>query len=164
MKKIVLILGILFFLISCNNNDLETSPESSSPESLPGSPITFSTIGQYNLYGNGDENISKSNLVISDAISWKNLIAKMNTRNNVSNNFTETNIDFTKYQIIAIFDKIQPSGGHSIDITLITENQKDITIKIEKLKTGDATLVMTQPFHIVKIAKSDKTIIFSEKK
>ena len=146
MKQIVLFFIILFSLNSCCNDDSET--------------IIVDTIGKNNLYGGGEEGISKSNLVINDSENWNNLITKMNSRSNVSNSFTETDIDFTKYQIIAVFDEVKYSGGYSIDIIDITENNGTVVIKIENLKKGDATSVITQPFHIIKIKKTNKEIVF----
>ena len=146
MKQIVLFFIILFSLNSCCNDDSET--------------IIVDTIGKNNLYGGGEEGISKSNLVINDSENWNNLITKMNSRSNVSNSFTETDIDFNKYQIIAVFDEVKYSGGYSIDIIDITENNGTVVIKIENLKKGDATSVITQPFHIIKIKKTNKEIVF----
>jgi len=122
--------------------------------------VEFTQIGQDNLYGNGQENITKQNLVISESNSWNELIDKINTVYDVSSGFTETDIDFTNFMVIAIFDNIKPNGGHSIDIMKVLENKNQITITIKNVLKGDATTVMTQPFQIVKISKSDKLIIF----
>jgi len=122
--------------------------------------IEFKSIGQGNLYGNGQENIIKENLVISDSNSWNELIDKMNSVNNESDGFTETNIDFSNFIVIAVFDKIYGNGGHSIDITNITENENNVIIKVENILKGDLTSVITQPYDIVKIPKNDKLTIF----
>ncbi len=145
---IILIIGMFFSLISCSDDDsmLKT--------------INFLLIGQGELYGNGVEGIAQSNLVINDTNTWNDLMVKMNSVNNVTNDFTETNIDFDQYQVIAIFDQIYGSGGHSIDIKKITENETNVIVKVENLLNGDDTLVITQPFHIVKISKSEKLIVF----
>lgn len=147
MKNAILILVIAF--ISCNSDDNERNNN-----------INFSLIGQGQLYGNGAENIEKSNLIIQNASSWNDLIDKINTVNNVSDDFTETDIDFSQYLIIVVFDEIYNNGGHSIDIVSIVENKNNVTVKIDDLMTGDASSVITQPFHIVKIPKTDKQIHF----
>jgi hypothetical protein len=147
-KITILIITIIFGLASCTKNDDELNL------------IEFTQIGQNNLYGNGNENIPKQNLIISESDSWNQLIDKMNTVNAVSNGFTETDIDFTKYIIIAVFDEIKGNGGHSIDIIKIEENENKVFVIIENILKGDATTVMTQPFQIVKIQKTDKLIIF----
>ena len=135
MKQLILIITLILF--SCNSNDNETVRN-----------VNFSLIEQGQLYGNGAENIEKSNLIIQDISSWNDLIDKMNTVNNVSDNFTETDIDFSQYLIIAVFDEIYNNGGHSIDIVSILENENNISVKIDNLMTGDASSVITQPFHI----------------
>ena len=122
--------------------------------------IEFTTIGQDNLYGNGQENIDKENLTISDTDSWNELITKMNTVNNVSDGFAETDIDFLNFMVIAVFDEVYGNGGHSIDIVRIEENENKIIVTIDNILKGNLTSVMTQPFHIVKIKKTDKLIIF----
>jgi len=125
-----------------------------------GSLINPINIRKYILYGNGDEKINQQNLIINSNSDWIQLMQQMNTRNNVTNNFSETNIDFNNYTIIAVFDKIYGNGGHSIDITNIIEHQNNINVTVANLLTGDATAVMTQPFHIVKIPKTTKPIVF----
>ncbi len=123
-------------------------------------PINFTPIGQKNLYGSGRENIVQQNLIISNSKTWNELMTKMNSVNNNSEGFTETNIDFANFMVIAVFDKVYGNGGHSIDITKITETENKIIVTIDNVLKGDATLVMTQPYHIVKIKKTDKLIIF----
>ncbi|MDD3721249.1 MAG: protease complex subunit PrcB family protein [Lutibacter sp.] len=147
-KITILIITIIIGLTSCNKNDDELNL------------VEFTQIGQNNLYGNGEENIIKQDLVISESNSWNELIGKMNTVNYVSDEFTETDIDFANFIVIAVFDKIYGNGGHSIDIIKIRENENKVIITIENILGGDATSIMTQPFHIVKIPKTDKLIIF----
>lgn len=71
----------------------------------------------------------------------------------MTNDFTDTNIDFNKYQIIAVFDQIYENGGYSIDIT-------NVIVKVENLLTGGINSIFNQPFHIIKISKSGKPILF----
>jgi hypothetical protein len=78
------------------------------------------------------------------------------------NTFDETDIDFSAYQVIAIFDEIHGSGGWSIDITGIVEYSDKIVVRVTHLKTGYFSAVLTQPYHIVKIPVSDKKIVFQE--
>ena len=109
------------------------------------------------LHGNGDEGISQSNLVITNDADWQNLMNQMNTVNNVTDDFTETDIDFNTYNVIAIFLDIKPSGWE-VKITDITED--DTNIHVYKSEEAFLYSVMTQPFHIVKISKSYKPVIF----
>ena len=122
--------------------------------------IEATLIAKDNLYGNGAEGINKQNLVITNKSVWNNLIAQMNAVNNVSNSFSETEIDFSKYVVIAVFDEIKSNGGYSLALT-ITDNSENIMVNVTTIAPqGFATTVITQPFHIVKILKSDLPIIF----
>ncbi|MEX6625863.1 protease complex subunit PrcB family protein [Tenacibaculum salmonis] len=152
MKKNVLIILLSIFVLSCNSND--DNPEMTK--------IEFTTISKSSLKGNGKEGIIQQNLVITNQNSLNDLITKMNSINNVSYPFLETDIDFSKHKIIAVFDKIMPNGGYSLDLEIIS-NSENVIVRNTRLVSeegGNATTVITQPFHIVKIPNSDLPIIF----
>lgn len=71
MKRLTLLLLSLLF-ISCNKNDLKVGP------------LETTLISKGELYGNGQENITKQNLAISNSADWNELMEKMNSVNNVS--------------------------------------------------------------------------------
>lgn len=147
MKQVITFLTILF-LLGCNND------EENSVQTI----VPFSVIAQGDPSPSQTENISKSNFVVKNTESWNAFLSKMNSYE--TSKFTETNVDFTKYQIIVVFDQVYGNGGHSIDITKITENNNSIFVQVEKLLTGNIATVVTQPYHIVKIAKSSKKVVF----
>ena len=151
--KTILFSLLLLFTLSCTNNDDNNDFE---PQT-----ITPVLIGKNNLYGNGEEGILQKSIVISDQIAWTQMMNSMNRTNNVTKNFTTTTIDFNKYQVIAVFDNIKTAGGYSIDIITIVENQNNIVVTIKHFSDGViAATVITQPFHIVKILKKRKLIVF----
>ncbi|SFZ93280.1 hypothetical protein SAMN05428642_10343 [Flaviramulus basaltis] len=136
-------------VISCNNDDNSNTIN-----------IESTLIAKDNLFGNGSEGLSKQNMVITDQSIWDELITKMNTTNNESSNFSEVDIDFSEYLIIAIFDEIKTNGGHSLELNIFS-NTENIIVKITDLAPqGNATTVMTQPYHIVKIPKTNLPIVF----
>jgi len=118
------------------------------------------TIGKGDLCCDGAQNISKQNNVITNQVEWFQLIEAMNTLNDVSSSFTEIDIDFNRFQIIAVFEEIKYNGGHSIDITKVVETESSIAVTVENLKKGNFTSIVTQPYHIVKIPTSDKPVVF----
>ena len=66
--------------------------------------------------------------------------------------------------IIVCIDKLRESGGYEISIVDILEDEEKMVIIIEHVSPSEmATSVLTQPFHVVKITKSEKKIIFKEK-
>ncbi|MRX69210.1 PrcB C-terminal [Flavobacterium resistens] len=148
MKQIILFLTLALTLASCSNNDDERSD------------VAFTTIYQRDTYGAYPGTIPKSNLVITSQTDWNALLEKLNIITQALYISPDTNIDFSKYQVIAVFDEVRKSGGYSIDITKISQSNSQIIVKVEQLNKGNLTSIITQPFHIVKIAKSNKKVVF----
>lgn len=148
MKSLVLILSILLSLTGCSDDNTKTTS------------ITFTDIGKGELFTSYQNNDDGINLVIGSLTDWNNLISTIDNPNNVSANFTEIDIDFSEFQIIAVFDKLRNNGGWSIDVTTITENEDNLTVNIDNLQNGDLTQIVIQPFHIIKIPINDKPIVF----
>ena len=68
--------------------------------------LSYTTVGKGIL--GGGEGIPKQNVVIQIQEEWVNLITAMGS--NATNILSETEIDFNKDQIIAVFDKVYPYG------------------------------------------------------
>lgn len=158
MKKIFFLL-ISFVIVSCTDNDDE-------PIVVPFVPVAITPIlvGKGNL--NASEGISQQNTIIDNETIWTNLKNQIDLFyqpfgiNYTEQYFEETTIDFDNFTVITVFDQIYGNGGHSIDITSIIEYETNIVITIENLETGNASSVITQPYHIVKIPKISKPIVF----
>lgn len=122
--------------------------------------ITPILIGVGNLMGS--ENITQQNLVVTNATQWQDLITQMDTYNPYSAAFSETNVDFDQFRVVAIFDQLYGNGGHGLEIHSIIENDTEIIVDYERLNpAGNATCVITQPFCIVKIPQSNKPVVFN---
>ena len=138
------------FILNCNSDDSQSEM----------TQVQSTLIAKDNLYGNGAEGIVENNMVISDQGTWDNLIAQMDSVNNVSDGFSETNIDFSEYIVIAVFDEIKGSGGHSLELNIASNSENVVVTVINVVPEGNATTVITQPFHLVKISNTDLPIIF----
>jgi hypothetical protein len=158
------ILYMLSFTMLCLTSGCDKSNNIQTRCENDGNPqtgiINFTLIGQGDLYGNGIENIPKQNVIITNQGDWTALINAMNTNNNNSDSFTEVNIDFHCYQILAVFDNVKLYTGYSIDITEVAATENEIIVTVQNLLTGGVNPAITQPFHIVKISKSSKEIVF----
>ncbi|MBU2903899.1 protease complex subunit PrcB family protein [Arenibacter algicola] len=153
MKKNIIILLFSILVMSCNSDDNQFDIVD----------VETTLIAKDNLYGDGAEGIIEQNIVISDQSTWNDLLTKLNSINNVSDNFTETEIDFSEYRIIAVFDGVKETGGYSLELKLMSDSE-NIRVNITKLiPEENASSVITQPFHIVKIRKSDLPLIFELK-
>lgn len=150
MKKLLLFLliSVLFINYSCNDKDENIKSKTQ---------INFQLIGKGELIGNS---LPQQNLVITNSAQWTTLLNTLDANNNVSGGFTETNIDFNQYMVIAVFDQTYLNGGHSIDIIAVDETASNLEVNVEKLLQGNVTSIVTQPYHIVKIPKIAKPVTF----
>ena len=144
LSAVLLLVGAFMVLGGCEENEYYKA-------------LDFTLIGKGNVSGSGAENLNKQNVVITDSIQWQHLLSEMDSHRRVSSSLIETNIDFDKFQLIVIIDSVRPNLCE-INIKSITENKSDISVCIEKT-SYDATVV-TQPFCIVKIGKTNKNINF----
>jgi hypothetical protein len=149
MKTLILILSV-FLATSCSNDDDNNVTAQSTP-------IAFTEIGKGALFGNGSEGIVESNMVIDNTTDWQNLMSQMNSVNNVTDEFSETNIDFNTYIVIAIFLEVKPNGWQ-VEISSIIENVSSIVVST--VEAEGINLAVTQPFYIVKIPVTNKPIEF----
>jgi hypothetical protein len=124
----------------------------------------FTSLSKGNLFGNGVEGFKKENIVISSKGEWKSFLLKIDTTNKVSKTF-ENAIDFSKEMIIISIDKVRNSGGFSVEIIEAVKEGGAFLIKVKTKgpKPLDmVTSVIIQPYHIVKIKKTNKKIKFIE--
>lgn len=150
MKKSILKIAftlLLFVGLSCNSDDNLQNETT----------VNFIEVGKGALYGGGQENISQSNLVINNQTEWDDLKTKMNSINNTTDGFLNQ-IDFDSSIVIAKFSEVKGNGSELL-ITEIIETENTLTVFSEQ--EDFATLVVTQPFHIVQIPKTEKTIVFN---
>ena len=115
-------------------------------------PFTTMSIGSNLDFKAG---IPKQDVIIRSQVEWDDLIAVMGNR------FIETEIDFDRYQIVAVVHEVLNSGGFEITITKITDYSDKIlvTVKLSASK-GVASEIFTQPYHFVKMCKTAKRIEF----
>jgi hypothetical protein len=152
-KRIITsILTVSFLFFGCKSNNIKSTEINK---------VNFKTVSKGVLYGVGSEGINKSQFVIKSKKDWNNLLQKINSANSIINNFSAMKIDFSKYILIAIFDKLRGRGGYEIEINNIEENSEEIFISIGHKQPKEISIsVMTQPYHIVKMLRTDKKIIF----
>lgn len=147
MKTTLFILTLLSALLGCNDKN-EVFKE-----------IPFTEIGQGFLTGSGDEGIEKSNLVIKTKTEWETLMQKMDSSGNVTDNFTEKDIDFNTDMVIAVFLEVK-AYYWEVKINKVENNGHNITVYGSD-RPFFAASITPHPFHIVKIPKTEKQIVFN---
>jgi hypothetical protein len=110
--------------------------------------------------------VPQQNLVIKTFTEWNNFL-----NNNIceelreyviSRDFVDTTINFSTHQVIAVIDKMHASPRWSIDITDVVEYADKLIVTYTHLDTNRSLLAVAhQPYHIVKIPKLNKDVIFS---
>lgn len=66
-------------------------------------------------------------------------------------------VDFSREMVIAAVDQVEVSGGIQFEVADIVQDGDSVTVLVNKAVPGPdcaVTAVLTQPFHIVRLAKS----------
>ncbi|MFK7783958.1 MAG: protease complex subunit PrcB family protein [Crocinitomicaceae bacterium] len=149
-------LSIITLLCS---SSCDTSEELVEGSVEPPRHLEIEQINQAVLTGNGDEPVgSEKGYVIQTQTEWEDLREKMNAVNDTQG---QVSIDFEESTVLAYFDKIRPNGGYSIEIVQVIESDEMIKAVYRSTAPGGvATTIMTQPFHIVNIPKTEKAVKF----
>ena len=146
--KVPFLFLILFITLSCTkeDNDFTIYPQTIIPTQIIKGHLNYN-----NTYGN-------ENIVISNPADWQTLMDNFSTFGVLNGTtFSETNIDFQNFMVIFVIEV--SNSTTTIDITNIQENANNIVVTVENLQIGMTTDVV-HPFHIVKIPKSSKPILF----
>ena len=148
MKKLILSL-VLFLTLSCNQSkdEINFTPQTIIPV----------LIGKGSLMGS--ENIPQQNIVISNIANW-NIILNSIDAFRLAQFSETTNVDFVNFQLIAVFDKVYPSPTYEFKIASIVENATNIVVTVQKTLRPSIAAVVDQKFHIVKIPKTLKPVVF----
>ena len=137
----------------------ETPEPTSSPLGIPtppvnGSPTAFETIDIGDQSGVGGERPQVFKL--DTQAGWEELWSRHQA--NVSPAPGVPDVDFSREMVIAAVDQTEPSGGYRFEITGIEEVEGRLVVRVSKTIPGPdciVTAVITQPFHLVRMAKSD---------
>ena len=145
MKKALTInLLILSVFAACSKDDHDLNKS-----------IEFQTI-EKNFYSGIKD---PQNILIDNANAWQELWDKTT----VWTPDELPHVDFTKSMVIAVYMGEKPSGGFDIEISALKESDDavEVVTKLSIPESGQGvTQALSQPFHIIKIAKTDKKVTF----
>jgi len=101
---------------------------------------------------------NERSLVIKNQEDFNSFWSELNPQN------TETPlIDFSREYAIAVTLGQKPSTAYSIEIVNVTEIENQVIVHVKKTEPEPDVLVapaLTQPYHIIKILKTHKDIVF----
>lgn len=128
--------------------------------------LTFEAI-EKGVYSGYDESRyeGKTKYVINNNEDWQSLWNEVYSIQQPTSPLPT--VDFSKDIVIAVFQGVQGSGGYSIEIIKIVETENSIKVFVRETSPGlscEVTSALTQPYHIIKISKTDKEVIFQTEK
>ncbi|MEX2483259.1 MAG: protease complex subunit PrcB family protein [Brumimicrobium sp.] len=162
-KTFILVSALLFgwsiSFSSCSNSK-STQKESSEKTEKEMEGIYFESIAKGVMHGAGDEGIDEGHVRVTSASEMHEMLEKMNRVNDqVDESLMPSSDYFEEYIMVFLFDKVRGSGGHSISTKNTYSNGEEIFIDVElKSPTGPATSVMTQPYEVIQLEKSENPI------
>ena len=119
--------------------------------------INFETISKGYYSGHNE----KKDYVINSQNEWVKLWNK--TMSNQIPLPEVPPVDFSKNTIIAVYQGSHSTGGYSIEITRIIEEDDQVIVYVKESSPSpgaEVTQAFTQPYHIVKTQKITKEIVF----
>lgn len=119
--------------------------------------VSYTVVKSGMLYGGGSEEIDEGLVIVQSKAEWDAIIKKMNAANQT---ITEE-IDLEKNTVIIYFDKLRGSGGYAVKASKVISDGSKTTLFLNLTSPeGNAIDIMTQPYEIISIAKTDQEIGF----
>jgi len=134
-----------------HSEEMDSNTEGSSSE---GSKINSNTLEQGSRSGYKD----KGALIISDFKTFRDV-----WRNVHGSESGMPTIDFSSQMVLAVFQGQKNTGGHSIRISEIVNNDGQLNVVVVETVPGSSCVVtqaITQPYHLVSIPITGQTINF----
>lgn len=154
---VVLAIGGTIAFINRQPEPILPMPPQEPDIQLPDRELTFKTLSMGYSSGYWD----RKDYVIKEISEWKNLWDITHLK--VSPKPDIPNINFNDKMVIAVFKGLRSTGGYRIEITEIIERENSVEVfvkEISPLPEDIVTMALTQPYHIVKIERVDKKVIF----
>lgn len=153
MKHIIIFALPVFFALmySCGTNDSKHTENTTSK-------IDFQTIKTGVLHGAGEESVSQGVIGVSNIQEFTDLRNKINSVNEeIEDDIISNEHFFDEEMLIFVFDKVRGTGGYTFEVEEIISNSEEHTVRVlSKSPMGPATSIMTQPFQVLVLAKTDK--------
>lgn len=103
----------------------------------------------------------RKNYIITDAATWKDIWAE--TLSDHPQMPEVPGVDFSTEMVLAVYMGRKTSGGYSTTIERVVETDDKLEVFVKETRPGRGmmtTMALTNPYHAVKIQKSDKKVEF----
>ena len=122
-----------------------------------GEPIAFTTISK----GEQSAVTESESVVISDVGTWEDTWDTLKAH--LVNPPAAPDVDFDQYVLLAHFMGQKPSSGYDVEFTEVLEGDK-ISAIAKEISPGSGCIVLhviTAPYHVIQIPKTDKEVQFT---
>jgi len=154
---LLLIAPLLLIVTACSTVKKSKNDPVASVRMVP-----FTAVGKGALFGGGQEGFSETESslhVLRTEDQWREFKSKMNSVNQISGGFKESELDFNTEMLVAIIDKVRGSGGYEITIAEVSETATKIVVAVKYSDPPEmAASVLTQPFHVIRIPTTTKPV------
>jgi len=133
---------------------------SKKTENKPSKEWTYSIMETGNMFGAGEEGLNEGVLSAKNMEEFNAVVQQINSINKeITDDLVATTDFFKESMLLFIFDKVRGSGGHTMEVINITHTSEALVVSIKNTAPeGPASTVMTQPFVVLKTAKSSLPI------
>ena len=157
MKYFILLIPALLLLISCINNDIRKIQQSA-----------YASIQSGSLHIGNDTAII---VAVENNEQWKDLqmhinayqYEEMSDMQNIAPNhdWQKIKVDFDKEILLLLIDQQKGNPAFKTYISRVEENEKTIEVywETKPIESGAVSMVMSSPYHIYKMPKTNKQII-----
>ena len=156
----ILVVAISYSCKTTDNADETIVQAMEEPAQEPVKDISKSAIyiEAGNLFGSGEEGISEGGHVFNNWDEAKAFTVKMNSFNQ---GFKGFGVDMNENTVVTYFDQVRPTLGHAVKFVSMKEHSNKIVVEYQLMSpTGDAAEVITQPYIMVYLPKTDKKFSF----
>ncbi len=104
---------------------------------------------------------SQANLVIQDSQAWVDLWNQHMLF--MIEPMPVPEVDFAENMVVAVFMGEVNTGGYALHIFEVVETGSSVVVKMERVEPGPRCIVpqvLTQPYHMVQIARTEKPVTF----
>lgn len=161
MKMASLLIG-LFIVLACDKSEPIVIPSGCGPPYTGPLPRTILPLSSAHGLMADPFNYPKQNLVIRDQDTWSYWVTDVNLLQTTDLPDGQLEVDFNCEMIILTLDEAYGYAGYEIEILSVVEEDARILVTINRSDLGTGMPVMTQPFHLVKVPKLDKEVVFEE--
>lgn len=151
MKKLFLGAWLLLGITACSKDEIQHKGKLEDVNEISTVTVDFENVLNGNIHSTHP--LAQNHLIIDNATDWKNLQDQIRL-------VPQTIIDFNAFTIIAVFDQPRTDTGCTIDVIDVTEFNSTLEVTIDRLNKVGLATAPSLPYHIVKIPKTDKPIIF----